>query len=93
MRPWRQTQDQQPRLRIAKPRHRLSPILLVPISPTLHPRDFAAMLPQARTSLARDYFSEEAWRVAGITDGLVRLSIGIEDWRDLLADFQQALEP
>ena len=38
-------------------------------------------------------FSQEAWRVAGITDGLVRLSIGIEDWRDLLADFQQALEP
>lgn len=37
-------------------------------------------------------FSEQAWRVAGITDGLVRLSIGIEDWRDLLADFEQALE-
>lgn len=29
---------------------------------------------------------------AGITDGLVRLSIGIEDWRDLLRDFQTALE-
>jgi len=26
-----------------------------------------------------------------VTDGLVRVSIGIEDWRDLLADFEQAL--
>jgi methionine-gamma-lyase len=31
-------------------------------------------------------------RQAGITDGLVRVSVGIEDWRDLLADFEQALE-
>lgn len=29
---------------------------------------------------------------AGIGDGLVRISVGIEDWRDLLADFEQALE-
>lgn len=29
---------------------------------------------------------------SGITDGLVRVSVGIEDWRDLLADFQRALE-
>jgi cystathionine beta-lyase/cystathionine gamma-synthase len=28
---------------------------------------------------------------AGITDGLVRVSVGIEDWRDLLTDFEQAL--
>jgi len=28
---------------------------------------------------------------AGITDGLVRVSVGIEDWRDLMADFEQAL--
>ena len=28
---------------------------------------------------------------SGVTDGLVRVSVGIEDWRDLLADFQQAL--
>ena len=26
-----------------------------------------------------------------MTDGLVRISVGIEDWRDLLADFEQAL--
>jgi cystathionine beta-lyase/cystathionine gamma-synthase len=29
---------------------------------------------------------------AGIGDGLVRVSVGIEDWRDLLADFEQALK-
>ncbi|HLK68776.1 MAG TPA: PLP-dependent transferase [Bryobacteraceae bacterium] len=28
---------------------------------------------------------------SGVTDGLVRVSAGIEDWRDLLADFEQAL--
>ncbi len=37
-------------------------------------------------------FTEEEFRQAGVTDGLVRFSIGIEDWRDLLADFEQALE-
>ncbi|MGE5569262.1 MAG: trans-sulfuration enzyme family protein [Rhodospirillales bacterium] len=31
------------------------------------------------------------FEAAGITDGLVRVSVGIEDWRDLLADFEQAL--
>jgi methionine-gamma-lyase len=29
---------------------------------------------------------------AEITDSLVRISVGIEDWRDLLKDFEQALE-
>jgi cystathionine beta-lyase/cystathionine gamma-synthase len=29
---------------------------------------------------------------AGITEGLVRISLGIEDWRDMLADFTQALD-
>jgi methionine-gamma-lyase len=37
-------------------------------------------------------FTEEEFAQAGVTDGLVRISIGIEDWRDLLADFEQALE-
>ena len=27
---------------------------------------------------------------SGVTDGLVRISACIEDWRDLLADFEQA---
>ncbi|HJZ96279.1 MAG TPA: PLP-dependent transferase [Candidatus Solibacter sp.] len=29
---------------------------------------------------------------SGVSDGLVRISVGIEDWRDLLADFEQALD-
>jgi cystathionine beta-lyase/cystathionine gamma-synthase len=34
----------------------------------------------------------EELALAGITEGLVRVSVGIEDWRDLLEDFQHALE-
>jgi cystathionine beta-lyase/cystathionine gamma-synthase len=37
-------------------------------------------------------FSEEECAVAGVTDGLVRVSVGIEDWRDLLTDFKEALD-
>jgi len=37
-------------------------------------------------------FTEAQFAEAGITDGLVRVSVGIEDWRDLLADFEQALD-
>lgn len=37
-------------------------------------------------------FTPEEFTQAGVTDGLVRISIGIEDWRDLLADFEQALD-
>jgi cystathionine beta-lyase/cystathionine gamma-synthase len=35
--------------------------------------------------------SEQELGESGVTDGLVRVSVGIEDWRDLLADFEQAL--
>jgi O-acetylhomoserine/O-acetylserine sulfhydrylase-like pyridoxal-dependent enzyme len=34
----------------------------------------------------------EARRAAGIGDGLVRVSIGLEDVDDLLEDFERALE-
>ena len=37
-------------------------------------------------------FSEQEFAAAGVTDGLVRISVGIEDWRDLAADFEQALD-
>ena len=37
-------------------------------------------------------FTEEEFAQAGITEGLVRISVGIEDWRDLLVDFEQALD-
>lgn len=36
--------------------------------------------------------SREEMEQAGIVDGLVRVSVGVEDWRDLLADFEQALD-
>lgn len=36
-------------------------------------------------------FTEREFAEAGITDGLVRVSVGIEHWRDLLDDFEQAL--
>jgi cystathionine beta-lyase/cystathionine gamma-synthase len=36
--------------------------------------------------------SEEDLRVAGITDALVRVSVGIEDTRDLLYDFRESLD-
>ncbi len=36
--------------------------------------------------------SEEDKKSYGVTDALVRASIGIEDWRDLLHDFTQALD-
>ncbi len=36
-------------------------------------------------------FTEEECRMAGLTEGLVRISVGVEDWRDLLQDFEQAL--
>jgi cystathionine beta-lyase/cystathionine gamma-synthase len=36
--------------------------------------------------------SEEDLVAAGIGDGLVRISVGVEDWRDLLHDFRQALD-
>ena len=35
--------------------------------------------------------SAEELAQSGVTDGLIRISVGIEDWRDLLADFEQAL--
>jgi methionine-gamma-lyase len=37
-------------------------------------------------------YTEEEFIQAGVTDGLVRVSVGIEHWRDLLADFEQSLD-
>ena len=36
-------------------------------------------------------FTEQEFKDAGVVEGLVRISVGIEDWRDLLADFERAL--
>jgi methionine-gamma-lyase len=36
--------------------------------------------------------TDEELKRSGVTGGLVRVSVGIEDWRDLLADLRQALD-
>jgi cystathionine beta-lyase/cystathionine gamma-synthase len=43
-------------------------------------------------STTHSELSEEERRRCGLGDALVRISVGVEDWRDLLADFRQALE-
>jgi len=43
-------------------------------------------------STTHSAWSAEDLDRAGIGEGLVRVSCGIEDWQDLLADFEQALE-
>ena len=37
-------------------------------------------------------FTDKEFAEAGVTDGQVRVSVGIEDWRDLVGDFEQALD-
>jgi cystathionine beta-lyase/cystathionine gamma-synthase len=36
--------------------------------------------------------SEEERRRTGVDESLVRISVGVEDWRDLLEDFRRALD-
>ena len=47
--------------------------------------------PAIRRSTTHSGMSPQELAESGVTDGLVRVSVGIEDWRDLLADFEQAL--
>jgi len=44
-----------------------------------------------RTTTASE-MSDDDLRVSGVTDGLVRISIGVEYWRDLAEDLSQALD-
>ncbi len=37
-------------------------------------------------------FSDDAKRESGISESLVRISVGVEDWRDLLHEFRSALD-
>ena len=43
------------------------------------------------TTMTHASMSEEARKTAGITNGLIRLSIGLEDTADLIADLERAL--
>jgi methionine-gamma-lyase len=47
---------------------------------------------QHPASMTHASMGSDARRAAGITDGLVRLSVGIEDPADIIADLDQALE-
>lgn len=48
---------------------------------------------QHTDSMSHSYMSEEHRRAAGITPGLIRMSVGIENIEDILADFDEALAP
>ncbi len=43
-------------------------------------------------STTHSEMSPEEQTQAGVTDDLVRVSVGVEDWRDLLRDFKDALD-
>jgi len=47
---------------------------------------------QHPASMTHSKLSKEARESAGISDGLVRYSIGIENVEDIIADLEQALE-
>lgn len=47
---------------------------------------------QHPASMTHSKLSPEARKAGGITDGLVRLSVGIEEAEDIIADLSQALE-
>jgi methionine-gamma-lyase len=47
---------------------------------------------QHSASMTHATLSPEERLAAGVTDGLIRLSVGIEDVNDLIADIQQALD-
>ena len=47
---------------------------------------------QHSASMTHATLSREERLLAGISDGLIRLSVGIEDVEDLMADLTQALD-
>ena len=44
------------------------------------------------SSTTHQQLSDKAKKVAGVTEGLIRVSVGIEDIEDIIADFEQALK-
>jgi len=59
------------------------------LAPTLGDVDTLALHPATSSHLNVDKAQRER---SGITDGLIRLSVGIEDSSDIIADLRQALE-
>ncbi len=52
----------------------------------------AATLIEHPASMTHSSYSKQALKRAGISEGLVRMSVGIEDVRDIIADLEQALQ-
>lgn len=51
-----------------------------------------ATLIEHPASMTHSTYSKEALKEAGISEGLVRMSVGIEDHRDIIADLKQAFQ-
>jgi methionine-gamma-lyase len=51
-----------------------------------------ATLIEHPASMTHSTYSKEALEKAGISEGLVRMSVGIEDYRDIIADLKQAFQ-
>ncbi len=50
-----------------------------------------ATLIEHPASMTHSAYSKEALKASGISEGLVRMSVGIEDYRDIISDLKQAL--
>ncbi len=50
-----------------------------------------ATLIEHPASMTHSAYSKEALAAAGISEGLVRMSVGIEDYQDIISDLKQAL--
>ena len=52
----------------------------------------AETLVEHAASMTHYTYSAEELKAAGISEGLVRISVGLEDVEDIIADFEQAFE-
>ncbi|HEX9662448.1 MAG TPA: PLP-dependent transferase, partial [Candidatus Binatia bacterium] len=74
---------------LAEARRVLSRLRIFKIAESLGGVESLVELPAIMTHAS---IPKEERRKAGLDDGLVRLSVGIEDVEDLLGDLQQALD-
>jgi methionine-gamma-lyase len=52
----------------------------------------AETLIEHAASMTHSTYTPEELKIAGISEGLVRLSVGLEDANDIIADLKQALD-
>lgn len=67
----------------------MNEVTMAALAPTMGDVDTLIMHPASMSHLSVD---REIRLANGITDGLIRVSVGIEDVQDLIEDFDQALE-